>query len=541
MPPAQWDSTSVSVSCETSLGRARFAGNGRKLVFDGFMKVTGVSSEDQLLPALESGQRVGCLDLEPKQQYTSPPARYTEASLVKSLESEGIGRPSTYASIIDTIESRGYVEQEDRKFYATALGELVTDKLVAHFPKIMDVKFTSHMEDELDKIEEAHLDWVHVLREFHEPFQAALSKAGDEMAAARNEPSDVKCPECAEAMVYRWSKAGRFLACTKYPKCKSTLNVDREGRAVMPKISEHKCEICEKPMVQREARGGHFLGCSGYPECRNTIACDEHGEPLRLVSEDELKQPCDACGEGTMTVKRRGVRAFLGCDQYPKCKNTSPLPDGVRLEKKPKPPPEPAGLDCEKCGRALVFRTGRRGKFVACSGFPRCRNSMPVEKAEELKKAGAKSGNGKAPKSGPAKAGGSAKTVKGSDNGDPPPGFAWTRTGRPVVEAMPEEGTLQCPECGNLMDLKRGRFGPFFSCTSYPRCKFVSNLRGEAKKKAEELMPAPARPKPEATDIPCEQCGKMMVIREGRRGKFLGCSGYPKCTNTGEVPAGVGV
>ena len=542
MPPARWDSTSVSVTCETQRGTARFAGNGRKLVFDGFMRVTGVSSEDQILPPLAQGQAVGLVDVEPKQQFTSPPARYTEASLVKTLEAEGIGRPSTYATIIDTIQSRGYVEQSDRKFYPTALGELVTDKLVQHFPKIMDVKFTSYMEDELDKIEDAHLDWVRVLHEFYDPFRELLERAGGEMETTRSQPSDYLCPLCESPMVYRWSKTGRFLACSRYPKCKGTLNVDRDGAPVVPKTSEHNCELCGQPMVLRQTRSGYFLGCSGYPTCRNTIACNEAGEPLRLVKEEELKRRCDACGEGDMVVKRKGRQAFLGCNRYPHCKNTSPLPEDVRLEKKPVPPPEQAGVSCEACGRPMVIRSGRRGKFVACSGFPRCRKTMPLEKLEEAKaKAIANGTAGTAPASGgPANEGAKNRAVAAPwKPGDAPPaGFALTRTGRPVVETLPEPGTLVCPECGSTMELKRGRFGPFFSCGDFPRCKFNANLRGEAKKQAEELMPAPVRPKPVMTDIPCDECGEPMVIRAGRRGKFLGCSGYPKCKGTKELPPG---
>ncbi|MCH8807604.1 MAG: type I DNA topoisomerase [Planctomycetes bacterium] len=547
MAPAQWDSTSLSVSCETKLGPARFATSGRKLVFDGFLKVAGLSSEDPILPALQQGKPVGTLDIEPRQHFTPPPPRFTEASLVKELESAGIGRPSTYAAIIDTIQKRGYVEQVDRKFHATALGELVTEKLVQHFPKIMDLKFTSYMEDELDKIEESHLDWVHVLHEFYDPFKELLEQAGEAMQAERGQPSEYKCPDCDAELLYRWSKTGRFLGCSKYPDCKTTRNVNRAGEPIEPTVSEHMCELCDKPMVVRRSRTGPFLGCSGYPDCRHTIACDETGEPLRLVTEDELKRPCDACGEGTMTVKRKGRRSFLGCDGYPKCKNTTPLPSDVRLKSKPEPPPEPAGLDCDKCGRPMVIRTGSRGKFIACPGFPKCRNAKPFEKLEELKAAAAAKGNGKKSKGGdggdsPKAAAKARKALPAADpkNDPPPPGYAWTRTGRPVVETMPSsEGDLHCPECGQEMVLRRGRFGPFFSCTGFPRCKFVSNLRGEAKKQAEELMPAPARPKPEPTDIPCEECGKPMWIRQSRRGKFLGCSGYPKCKSTQELPAGV--
>ncbi len=543
MPPAQWDSTSVSVTGPTSMGTARLNGNGRKLVFDGFMKVAGVSSADAILPHLEPDQTLGMVALDPSQQYTSPPARYTEASLVKTLESEGIGRPSTYAAIIDTIQSRGYVEQEERKFFPSALGELVTDKLVKHFPKIMDIKFTSHMEGELDKIEDAHLDWVHVLHEFYDPFRDLLNSAGDEMETTRSQPSDHKCQLCESEMVFRWSKSGRFLACTAYPKCKGTLNVDRNGNPTVPKNSEHTCESCQKPMLVRQSRTGFFLGCSGYPECRNTVPCDEHGEPFKLVTEDELKCACDACGEGEMIVKRKGRQAFLGCNRYPECKNTTPLPDGVRLETKPVVPPKPAGVNCTKCGRPMVLRAGRRGEFVACSGFPRCRETLPLEKLEEAQAKAREAGI--APPATDAATGdataGDAALRPWKTGDDAPPGFAMTRTGRPVVETMPEPGTLVCPQCGSTMELKRGRFGPFFSCVNFPRCKFNSNLRGQAKKDAEIAMPAPVKPKPIPTDIPCEECGQPMIIREGRRGKFLGCSGYPKCKTTAELPPGLDV
>ncbi|MBI5863787.1 MAG: type I DNA topoisomerase [Planctomycetes bacterium] len=546
MPPAEWDSTSVSASCETRLGAAVFSAGGRKLVFDGFMRVAGVTSDDQILPALRTGERTGLLGIEPRQQWTSPPARFTEASLVKTLESEGIGRPSTYAAIIDTIQARGYVELSDRKFYPTALGEIVNDKLVAHFPKIMDVKFTSYMEDELDKIEDAHLDWIQVLHEFYDPFRELLAKAREDMDQARAQPSEHKCPLCQADMVYRWSKTGRFLSCSRYPDCKGVTSVDRDGQPIVPKEDAPKCELCGKPMVHRQSRTGHFLGCSGYPECRSTIPADENGNPLKRVPEEELTQPCEECGAGTMRVRWKGRRAFLGCDHYPKCKATAAIPEGLEVKRKPAPPPEEAGLACEKCGRAMVIRNSRRGKFISCSGFPKCRNAKPLEKLEELKAQQASAGI-TAPalpaaggQNGAGNGAGAARTRVALDpSGPPPEGFAWTRTGKPVVEKLPELGQrLSCPECGSEMLLKRGRFGPFYSCTGFPRCRFVSNLRGDAKKAAEELLPAPARPKPIPTDIACTECGGTMLVRQGRTGPFLGCSNYPKCKSTQELPAG---
>jgi len=356
----------------------------------------------------------------------------------------------------------------------------------------------------------------------------------------KGQPSPQKCPVCGADMVYRWSKSGQFLACSAYPKCRGTLNVDRHGNPVVPEVTQHTCEVCGKPLVLRQSKRGPFLGCSGYPECRYTVPCDEKGEPLKLVTEEELKRPCDACGEGTLVVKRKGRRAFLGCNRYPDCKNTSPLPKDVRLEQPELPPDEDAGINCAKCGKRMVIKSGRRGKFVACTGFPKCRATMPLEKLEDAKKnapelvtpppaEGGSNGNGKSH-------GGGWKP------GDPAPeGFALTRTGRPVVEVLPESGTLRCPECGSTVELKRGRFGPFFSCTNFPQCRFNCNLRGEAKKEAEELMPAPNRPRPIPTDIPCDECGSPMIIRQGRRGRFLGCSKYPECKGTKELPPGFDV
>ena len=312
------------------------------------------------------------------------------------------------------------------------------------------------------------------------------------METVRGQPSEHKCPQCQAAMVYRWSKTGRFLACSSYPKCKGTLNVDRAGMPVQPKIAEQPCELCGRPMVLRQSRTGYFLGCTGYPDCRGTIPCNEAGEALRLVKEDELKRPCDVCEAGAMVVKRKGQRAFLGCNRYPECKNTSSLPADVRLERKPAPPPEPAGVNCAKCGRAMVVRSGRRGKFVACSGFPKCRQTMPIEKLEAAKAAapaGAAAADNSTAANGTAAAGAKPGNGQRREPGNgPPPGFAMTRTGRPVVEVLPEAGTLSCPECGSTMELKRGRFGPFFSCNNFPKCRFNANLRGEAKKQAEELF-----------------------------------------------------
>ncbi|MHC4063192.1 MAG: type I DNA topoisomerase [Planctomycetota bacterium] len=553
MPPAQWDGTTALISAPTPHGEAVFKATGRRLVIDGYQRVMPSGpGNDLILPDLTVGAALAVLQVDPQQKFTSPPPRYTEASLVKALESEGIGRPSTYAAIIQTIQGRGYVEQLDRRFYATDKGQIVTEKLIDHFPKIMDLKFTSYMEDELDKIEEAHLDWVHVLREFYDPFKDLLDKAHTEMEAVRAEPSDYKCPKCEKEMVYRWARTGRFLSCTGYPDCTGSFNVDRDGKPVIPEEVDVACELCGQQMLLRRSRHGPFLGCSGYPECTNTISCDERGVPDRLVTEKELQETCDACGQGTMKVRRAGVRTFLGCDRYPGCKNAKPLPKGVRLERKITPVIE-AGISCEKCGRPMVIRSGRRGKFIACTGYPRCRTTKPIDKLDQLQAEAAANGTVPEPGSGNGelqanKRKGRAKsaarrpipkTAEGKIDfealGPPPAGFAWTRTGRPVVETWPEEA-LHCPDCGSEMAAKSGRFGPFFSCTNFPKCRCSVNLRGEAKKRGEIEFPPPVRPKPIPTEVPCDECGEKMVIRNGRSGKFLGCSKWPKCKFTKPLP-----
>lgn len=540
MVPAQWDSTTVLIGTRISQGDVLFRASGRKLVFDGFLRIAGMPDTDEVvLPEIAPGSSLAPLHIDPRQQFSSPPARYSEATLIKKLEAEGIGRPSTYAAILQTIQDRGYVQNIDKRLHPTARGEVVTARLVQHFPEIMDVKFTSFMEEELDKIEDAHLDWLHVLSEFYEPFRKSLTKAQVEMEPLKAEPSDHVCPKCGKAMVYRLGKNGRFLSCTGYPECKTSMNIDAKGAPVQEVVGEDPCPQCGKAMVLRTSRLGPFLGCSGYPECSFTMPSDEEGNPLRKVDPSEIQEPCEECGS-PMAVKFARGRSFLGCSAYPKCKATKPMPPGVYVEK---PKPEDAGVGCDKCGRPMVIRKSRRGPFLSCSGFPKCRNAMPLEKLSELK---AKAAAGQIPPP-PAETGkfngkrgaGKAARVDVASLGTPPPGFAWTRTGRPVVESWPED-SLTCPNCGSELALKTGRFGPYFGCTKYPKCQFVANLRGEAKKRAEIEMPAPARPKPVPTDIPCDECGEPMLIRTGRSGPFLGCSKYPKCKSTKPLPEGVG-
>jgi DNA topoisomerase-1 len=537
MPPAEWDTTSAQITASTSGGVAVLKASGRVLVFDGFYKVMGLPEGDPILPALKEGQTVAPLELTPAQKYTSPPPRFSEASLVKELEAQGIGRPSTYASIIDTIQSRGYVEQVDRRFHPTSRGEIVTNKLIEHFPKVMDVQFTNFMEGELDKIEEAHLDWVHVLHEFYDPFKESLARAHEEMDAVRAEPSEYVCELCGKPMVYRLGKNGRFLSCTGYPECTNTKNVDREGKVIEPVVGAEPCELCGKPMVMRNSRRGPFLGCTGYPECSNTKPCDERGVALKKVRPEDIKQECPEC-KAPMTVKHAKGRSFLGCSRYPECKGTTPMPAGIYVEK---PKPEDAGARCDKCGRPMVIRKSRRGPFLSCSGFPRCRNAMAMDKLEHLREREAAGEIPDAPvaaagTNGRAKVRGKVKRLSKEEIaalGSPPAGFAWTLTGRPVVEKWPKEA-LKCFTCGGEMMLRNGRFGRSMRQNARP-----SPICAAMRRRRRKIMPTEPKAKPIKTDIKCPDCGEPMLLRMGRTGRFLACSAYPKCKKTMEAPPGL--
>ena len=336
MAPAKWDVTNLDIVAETSIGRCCYKTTGRVLLFDGFTKIWPTTSTEQQLPPMKTGQTLGVVNIKAEQHFTKPPARYTEGSLIKALEKEGIGRPSTYATIISTIQERSYVEKTDKKFFATDLGEVVTDKLNEYFPKIMDIAFTRHLEEQLDKIEEQHLDWLGVLKEFYGPFKQNLDTALTEMKHAKAEttPSEYKCPRCDQQLVYRFGKNGKFLSCSAYPNCKFACPCDKEGKMIEPKESEHKCPVCGKPMMERNGRFGAFLGCSDYPNCKSVLSLDKDGNVLP-----------------------------------------------------PKPLPEPTGIKCYKCKDGqLVIRQSKKGPFLGCNKFPKCRTIINIKELDRLKK-----------------------------------------------------------------------------------------------------------------------------------------------------------
>ncbi len=331
MTAAQWDATTVWIEGGTDKARpCLFKATGRVLAFDGFYKVAGVPTggDDLVLPRVDEGQDLRPFGIEAQQRFSSPPARYTEASLIKTLESEGIGRPSTYASIIQVIQDRKYVEQLERRFYATDLGEVVTDKLVEAFPEIMDVGYTRDMESELDKVEEEHLDWIEMLQRFYGPFTQRLERAHEELQHAKAEvvpaPAEYKCQTCGAGLVYRFGKNGRFLSCERYPDCTYACPCDREGRPRPAEFVNVRCPKTGRPMVRKTGRFGPFLTTlleeGESSDVGIILNIDKQGRVTApSVPPLETDEPCPRCG--SKLNLRSGVRGpWLGCSAFPKCR-----------------------------------------------------------------------------------------------------------------------------------------------------------------------------------------------------------------------------
>ncbi len=327
MNEAEWDYTTVLISGTKVKDEFIFRATGRVLIFDGHYKVSGIPnhSDEATLPALKNDQHLAAFHIEPLQYFTSPPPRYTEASLVKKLEAEGIGRPSTYAQIIQVIQNRKYSEKVKNRFYATDLGKVVTDKLVEAFPDILEVGYTRDMEQKLDDIAEKHADWVQMLKDFYNPFKKDLDTAYNDMehAKAETEPAPHICPKCGSGTVYRFGKNGRFLSCASYPDCKYAAPIDRDGNPSVPEQTDIACPKCGDPMLMKKGRFGPFLSCKKYPECNGILNLDK---------------------KGYLTL--------------------------------PKVPPLLTDLKCPKCESALNIRKGARGPWLSCSRFPKCRGRL---------------------------------------------------------------------------------------------------------------------------------------------------------------------
>jgi DNA topoisomerase-1 len=419
MKPAVFDETVVDIQAGTCLLRAK----GSTLRFQGFLAVYAESPDEiraarpkgeavadeaeaesaaQVLPPLTEGETLALKKVEPDQHFTQPPPRFSEASLVKELEENGIGRPSTYASIIATIEARDYMEKREARLYPTELGFVVADLLVKHFSDIMNVEYTAAMEKELDEIEEGKDNLLNTLMQFWKKFAADLERADVEMEHVKSmeEKTDEVCERCGSPMVLKWGRYGKFLACSTYPECKNTRQMagsDGPTLELADDVVQAPCPKCGQAMVLKKGRFGPFLACVGYPECRSTQRlvrgpdgkyqaetfapidekCPECSQPLawrrgrfgpfiacsaypncKYVKKNEPKEigvTCPDCGQGQI-VERKGKwgRSFYGCRRYPEC----------RFASQHRPVPEP----CPECGRAYLLEkeTRKQGRVVFC-------------------------------------------------------------------------------------------------------------------------------------------------------------------------------
>jgi len=387
MNPAIFDQTTIDIAGANCIFRAQ----GQVLRFPGFTIVYTEGKDekeeengmDKLLPEVKEKEKLKLINLNTEQKFTQPPPRFSEASLVRELEEKGIGRPSTYANILSTIQDREYARRDKGKFFPTELGIIVTGLLVKSFPTVLDIAFTADMENKLDMIEDGKSKRVKTLKDFYSPFAQELTKAKDEMRNVKREeiPTDLVCEKCKSPMVIKWGKNGRFLCCSNYPECKNTMNFthDENGKVkhVETQTTNIKCNKCGKPMLVKEGRFGQFLACSGYPECKNTMnaATNENGE---IIAQEApiTEEVCELCGK-PMAVKRGRYGQFMGCTGYPECKNIKKMGKDGKVTKQ-----ESISSDetCEKCGKPMAVKRGRFGKFLGCTGYPECKNIQKMPK-----------------------------------------------------------------------------------------------------------------------------------------------------------------
>jgi len=372
MMPATFDQTTIEVNALGSdEAKYLFRATGSVPKFDGFLAVyeegkDQKDSEDEelknRLPLVEPGEQLKFRAIEPEQHFTEPPPRFNEATLVKELESDGVGRPSTYASILSTIQEREYVKKEGGKFVPTELGMVVTDLLVESFDDIFDVRYTARMEEELDEIEEGKIDWRAALTEFYGKFEKDLEHAERHMTDIKRmeKPTDLTCDKCGKPMVIKWGRHGSFIACTGYPECTSTReltvdlpDVDKVG--FTEQDAEEYCENCGRTMVLKKGRFGTFYACSGYPDCKTTKRIGDTEQKKADVKLDEL---CPKCGNNLL-LKHGRFGEFTACSNYPTCKFVKQ---------------KTIGVNCPTCKEGdIIERRSKRGKtFYGCNRYPDC-------------------------------------------------------------------------------------------------------------------------------------------------------------------------
>lgn len=339
-----------------------YRASGRKLVFDGFYRVTGTEDKDKLLPALNVGDAAQLQSVKQEQHFTEPPARYSEASLIKKLEAEGVGRPSTYAPTIATLSSRTYVSIEKKQIIPTEMAFTVTEILEKNFANIVDINFTANMEEKLDEVAEKHTDWQKLLLDFYYPFMEQIENGKKSILSLKMaKPLGRACPKCGEELLLRSGRFGNFIACSGFPKCKYTEQVDDDGKKVESneQTSDEVCDKCGKEMVVKNGRNGQFLACSNYPTCKNTKSIN--------VEEKVSDVPCPDCG-GKISLKNSRRGPFWGCENYPKCKFISKF--------------EPSKYKCSEagCDGTLAKRTYRNKEVYECI---KCKKRTPAEDIEK--------------------------------------------------------------------------------------------------------------------------------------------------------------
>jgi DNA topoisomerase-1 len=367
MTPAVFDQTTIDVEAKGRDGASYiFRATGSVEKFDGFLKVyeEGKDAKDEdddelkaKMPAVIAGEVLKFKSIEPEQHFTEPPPRFTEATLVKELESDGVGRPSTYASILSTIQEREYVRKDGGKFFPTELGLVVAELLLESFKDLFDVTYTARMEAELDEIEEGKLDWRMAMSEFYDRFSKDLDHAATHMTDIKRMEvaTDFVCEKCGKPMVIKWGKHGRFIACTGYPDCTNTRELpDTEAAGVSEQDEAVLCDNCGRPMVLKKGRFGQFLACSGYPDCKTTKQLGA-GQKQQDVPLDEK---CPNCSSN-MVRKYGRYGEFVACSNYPTCKYVKQKTIGVK---------------CPNCSEGeVVERRSKRGKtFYGCNRYPDC-------------------------------------------------------------------------------------------------------------------------------------------------------------------------
>jgi len=371
MNPAIFDQTDVHIEA----GRVGFKATGSILKFKGFLEVYQESKAEEakdkeregeeggVLPEMQEHERLQVRQLLPTQHFTQPLPRYNEASLVKALESRGIGRPSTYANILSIIQDRDYVVKRESKFFPTETGELIVELLVESFQEIFDYEYTARMEHHLDRIESGREEWREAMKDFYARFSQRLAVAARTMRDVKTEEIETEeiCARCGSKMVIKWGRFGKFLACSGYPDCKNTREIpklcpiDSDGQ---PESEDLSCEKCGKPLVLKRGRFGEFMACSGYPTCRNTKKIVKSTDAVKVKQDIPLDELCPVCGRN-LVIKHGRFGEFTACSNYPDCKY-------VKLKT--------TGVACPKnCGGEIVERKSKRGKtFYGCSNYPDC-------------------------------------------------------------------------------------------------------------------------------------------------------------------------